>query len=193
MILTTTPSVEGKTIKKHLGIVTGTDIYLVGGLLGGGLVNQEKLFGEAYEKACDKMISKAPNADAIVNVQVQISSPGGVNYIIVLVTGTAVKLENINASNINENNINSSVQDDDTKSNFIKDDLLEEKRKEYGKILAKAEKFKDTFYDRDYRIRIYETIVRDIEVFADENFDDSVEKLQEYSTHLQLLKRKAIK
>lgn len=92
MILTTTPSVEGKTIKKYLGVVTGTDIYLVGGLIGGGLANQENLFGSAYKNACEKMKAKMPNADAIVNIQVQVASPGNLNNIIVIVTGTAVLL-----------------------------------------------------------------------------------------------------
>ena len=92
MILTTTPSVEGKTIKEYLGVVTGTDIYLVGGLIGGGLANQENLFGSAYKTACEKMKAKMPKADAIVNIQVQIASPGNLNNIIVIVTGTAVLL-----------------------------------------------------------------------------------------------------
>ena len=93
MILTTTPSVEGKTIKKYLGVITGTDIYLVGGLIGGGLANQENLFGTAYRNACEKMKAKNPKADAIVNIQVQVASPGNLNNIIVIVTGTAVQLE----------------------------------------------------------------------------------------------------
>ncbi len=92
MILTTTPSVEGKTIKKYLGVITGTDIYLVGGLIGGGLANQENLFGTAYQNACEKMKAKKPKADAIVNIQVQVASPGNLNNIIVIVTGTAVQL-----------------------------------------------------------------------------------------------------
>ena len=93
MILTTTPSVEGKSIKKYLGIVTGTDIYLVGGLIGGGLANQESLFGSAYKTACNRMKAKASGADAIVNVQIQACSPGNLNNIMVIVTGTAVMLE----------------------------------------------------------------------------------------------------
>ena len=95
MILTTTHSVEGKAIQKYLGVVTGTDIYLVGGLIGGGLANQENLFGTAYRNACEKMKSKMPDADAIVNIQVQVASPGNLNNIIVIVTGTAVLLGDI--------------------------------------------------------------------------------------------------
>ena len=99
MILTTTPTVEGKAVKEYLGVVTGTDIYLVGGLLGGGLANQEKLFGAAYKNACEKMKEKMPKADAIVNIQVQMASPGNLNNIIVIVTGTAVKLESVYKNN----------------------------------------------------------------------------------------------
>lgn len=93
MILTTTNSIEGKEITEYLGLVYGTDIYLVGGLLGGGMANQENLFGTAYSDAVDKMVSKAVKigADAIVGIQVNYTSPGNVNSMIVVVTGTAVK------------------------------------------------------------------------------------------------------
>jgi uncharacterized protein YbjQ (UPF0145 family) len=94
MIITTTPNVEGKQIKKYLGLVTGTDIYLVGGVFGGGLANQENLFGRAFENACTKMSNKAAakKADAIVGVTYTVSSPGSTADIIVTVTGTAVTL-----------------------------------------------------------------------------------------------------
>ncbi len=93
MILTTTTNIEGKKIKEYLSVVTGTDIYLVGGVFGGGWGNQENLFGAAYRNACENMKSKCPRADAIIGIQVQASSPGSSNNMIVLVTGTAVKLE----------------------------------------------------------------------------------------------------
>lgn len=104
MILTTTPSVEGKQIKKYLGVVTGTDIYLVGGIFGGGLGNQENLFGAAYANACGKMEEKAKrkHANAIVGIQTQVLSPGNLNNIIVVVTGTAVYLENMPISDARE-------------------------------------------------------------------------------------------
>ena len=92
MIVTTTPTIEGKRIKEYLEVVFGTDIYLVGGLLGGGLVNQETLFGGALKSATEKMIIKAAGADAIIGVHTEVLSPGGINSIIVVVTGTAVKL-----------------------------------------------------------------------------------------------------
>jgi uncharacterized protein YbjQ (UPF0145 family) len=98
MILTTTPTVEGKRIKEYLGIVSGTDIYLVGGLFGGGLANQENLFGSALNSATSTMKSKAFGADAIVGIRTEVLSPGNLNNIIVVVTGTAVKLEDANES-----------------------------------------------------------------------------------------------
>ena len=92
MILTTTHSIEGKEIKEYLGLVTGTDIYLVGGLFGGGMSNQERLFGTAYKSACGKLSEKATalGADAVVGINVTVSSPGTTGHIIVTVTGTAV-------------------------------------------------------------------------------------------------------
>lgn len=94
MIITTTNSVEGNEITEYLGLVYGTDIYLVGGLVGGGLVNQENLFGTAYKSAVEKMISKAEavNANAIVGIQTNYTAPGNRNNMIVVVTGTAVKV-----------------------------------------------------------------------------------------------------
>lgn len=92
MILTTTDCVEGRKIKEYRGIVSGTDIYLVGGLMGGGLANQENLFGWAFKTACEKMESKAYGADAIVGIHTEVLSPGNLNNIIVVVTGTAVTL-----------------------------------------------------------------------------------------------------
>ena len=43
MLKTTTENIEGKKIENYLGVVSGTDIYLAGGVLGGGMANQEKL------------------------------------------------------------------------------------------------------------------------------------------------------
>lgn len=94
IIITKTNNVEGRKINKYLGTVSGTDIYLVGGLLGGGLASQENLFCYSYGIAEKKMREKAVslNADAIVGVQTSMVSPGGLNNIIVIVQGTAVKL-----------------------------------------------------------------------------------------------------
>lgn len=51
MLKTTTENIEGKKIENYLGVVSGTDIYLAGGVLGGGMANQEKLYGKAVNTA----------------------------------------------------------------------------------------------------------------------------------------------
>ena len=71
-------------------------------------------------------------------------------------------------------------------------DIIDEE-KLYNSLVAKAEKFKDTFYDRDYRIRTYESIIKNMEILANKNYKDSAAKIQEYTNHLNLLKAKKIK
>lgn len=99
IIMSTTNQLEGFRIKKYLGIVGGTDIYLVGGLLGGGLGNQEKLFGSAYEIAKEHLksntLEKYPYANAVIGITTEVTSPGTTANIIVIVTGTAVIVEPI--------------------------------------------------------------------------------------------------
>ena len=90
MLKTTTENIEGKKIENYLGVVSGTDIYLAGG----GMANQEKLYGKAVNTAMLHLESKAIQlgADAIVGISVNLVSPGNANNIIVVVTGTAVKV-----------------------------------------------------------------------------------------------------
>ena len=97
MVLTTTPMVEGYRITEYLGTVTGTEIYLVGGLIGGGLANQEKLFGNAYTNALTKMQTKAKEmgADAVVGITVNFTGAANTGSVIVALVGTAVRLEPI--------------------------------------------------------------------------------------------------
>ena len=64
--------------------------------------------------------------------------------------------------------------------------------KMYNSAVMKAEKFKDTFYDRNYRIRTYESIVKNMEILANENYKDSALKLEEYASYLEMLKSKKI-
>jgi uncharacterized protein YbjQ (UPF0145 family) len=94
MILTTTDKIDGYTVEKYLGLVSGTDIYLVGGLLGGGLASQEKLFEAALSNARQHLISKANllGADAVIGIRQSFTAPGNVNNMILALTGTAVKL-----------------------------------------------------------------------------------------------------
>ncbi|MGN8896193.1 YbjQ family protein [Flavonifractor sp. HCP28S3_F3] len=93
--ITTTDHFDNAEITEYLGVVTGTDIYLVGGVLGGGMANQENLFGNAFNAAKGKMLKKAKErgGNAVVGTSVTLTSPGGANNMIVLVSGTAVKVE----------------------------------------------------------------------------------------------------
>ena len=94
MIVTTTNQIDGKRVTEYLDIVTGTDIYLAGGLLGGGAINQEKLFGnQSFPAAKQKMLDKAVtlNANAIIGTNVEVIALS-TSYLMVVVSGTAVKI-----------------------------------------------------------------------------------------------------
>ncbi len=104
MIIVTTPEVEGKSIKKVLGLVKGNTIRarnigrdilaLFRNITGGEIKDYTKLLAQAREQALDRMIEDAEKlgANAIVNVRFSTS------YIMqnaaeILVYGTAVILE----------------------------------------------------------------------------------------------------
>lgn len=93
--ITTTQTFANGVIEEHLGVVSGTDVYIIGGLLGGGLVSQEGLFDRALKKAKKHMMGKALmlGANAIVGMNFSITSSGNTNYIILAATGTAVKVK----------------------------------------------------------------------------------------------------
>ena len=93
--ITTTSSFEHYEIEEYLGPVSGTDIYLVGGVVGGGLANQETLFTSAFNNAKANMFSRATKlgANAVVGMQVNFTSPGNLNNMVVVVIGTAVKIK----------------------------------------------------------------------------------------------------
>ena len=63
----------------------------------------------------------------------------------------------------------------------------------YNKLLAMAERYKDTFFDRNLRIRIYESIIKDLQIYADNNFEDSVVKIEEFRAYLDGLKKRIYK
>ena len=81
MILVTTPTVPGKTIKETLGLVRGNTIRArhVGhdikaafrNLIGGEVVEYTKLMAESREQAIDRMVAAARelNADAVVSLR----------------------------------------------------------------------------------------------------------------------------
>lgn len=93
--ITTTDKFENYEIEEYYGTVSGTDIYLIGGLLGGGMSNQEKLFGAAFKNAKKLMFDKAKQkgANAVVGMTLQYAGCGTTGHMVVIATGTAVKLK----------------------------------------------------------------------------------------------------
>ena len=101
MLVLTTPSIEGKSIKTYHGIVTGstvrarhlgTDILAtLKNLIGGELKSYSILLTAAREQAMERMIANATelNADAVINFRFQTSTiaPGASE---VIAYGTAV-------------------------------------------------------------------------------------------------------
>ena len=104
MILVTTPTVPGKTIKETLGLVRGNTIRArhIGhdikaafrNLIGGEVVEYTKLMAESREQAIDRMVAAAQElgADAVVNMRLATSMimSGAAEL---LAYGTAVTLE----------------------------------------------------------------------------------------------------
>jgi len=105
MIVTTTPSIEGKSIKSYLGVVTGEAIMganmfkdLFAGirdLVGGRSATYEKELGNARDVAFQEMRERAAalGANAVVGVDIDYEVLGQNNgMLMVSVSGTAVKI-----------------------------------------------------------------------------------------------------
>jgi uncharacterized protein YbjQ (UPF0145 family) len=103
MIVTTTPSVEGRKITEYLGLVTGEVIMganvlrdfsaALSDFFGGRAGAYEDKLNEGRETAVDEMINRAAamGADAIVGVDLDYEVVGQ-TMLMISVTGTAVKL-----------------------------------------------------------------------------------------------------
>ena len=105
MILTTTPSVEGKTITKYCGIITGEAIlganifrdFFAGvrDIVGGRSGAYEKELGKARQIALEELETEATKvgANAVVGVDLDYEVVGqGGSMLMVSVSGTAVVL-----------------------------------------------------------------------------------------------------
>ena len=105
MIVTTTPSIEGRAIQSYLGIVTGEAIVgahlfkdLLAGIrdiVGGRSASYEKTLGEARQIALDELaeLARTRGADAVVGVDLDYEVLGANNgMLMVTASGTAVKL-----------------------------------------------------------------------------------------------------
>ena len=105
MIVTTTPSVEGKTITDYCGVVTGEAIlganlfrdFFAGvrDIVGGRSASYERELSKARQIALQELEEEASKvgADAVVGVDLDYEVVGqGGSMLMVTVSGTAVKL-----------------------------------------------------------------------------------------------------
>ena len=104
MILTTTPSIDGRPIHSYLGLVTGEAILganlfrdLFAGIrdvVGGRSAAYEKELANARETAIREMTERAQNgADAIVGIDLDYEVLGAQSSMLMVnASGTAVKL-----------------------------------------------------------------------------------------------------
>ena len=108
MLLTTTPSVEGKKIVKYVGLVTGETIIganifkdLFAGItdiVGGRSSSYERVLREGKDTALNEMqqYAAALGANAIVGIDLDYETVGtGGSMLMVTANGTAVVLENL--------------------------------------------------------------------------------------------------
>jgi uncharacterized protein YbjQ (UPF0145 family) len=105
MIVTTTPSIDGKSITAYLGVISsetiiGANIFkdILGGLrdvFGGRSGTYEKVLEEAKEYAMQELVEKAraAGADAVVGIDLDYETVGANgSMLMVSASGTAVKL-----------------------------------------------------------------------------------------------------
>jgi uncharacterized protein YbjQ (UPF0145 family) len=105
MLLTTTPTIEGRPIQQYLGVVTaetiiGANIFkdLFAGIrdiVGGRSGTYERVIEEARQSALTELQQKAQNmgANAVVGIDLDFETVGsGGSMLMVVATGTAVKI-----------------------------------------------------------------------------------------------------
>ena len=105
MILTTTPTVEGRTVARYLGVATGEAIVGANGfrdmcasvtdILGGRASSYESSIKKARLQALEELAEEAADlgADAVLAVSITYGAVGqGDSMFMVTATGTAVKL-----------------------------------------------------------------------------------------------------
>ena len=104
MILTTTPSVDGRTITEYLGVVTGEAILganimrdLFAGIrdiVGGRAGAYEEELRKAREIAMEELAAEATGrgADAVVGMDLDYETVGQGSMLMVTASGTAVRL-----------------------------------------------------------------------------------------------------
>ena len=103
MILSTTPTIEGHTIREYKGVVTGETIiganifkYLFAGIrdiVGGRSASYESVLREAKDTSLKEMMLRAQSlgANAIVGIDIDYETVGnGGSMLMVATSGTAV-------------------------------------------------------------------------------------------------------
>ena len=106
MLMTTTPSVEGKRIVRYLGVVTGENIIgeneirnflaRVRDFFGGRSASYEAVLREAKDTALEEMARQAEalGANAVVGIDLDYETVGGSgSMLMVTCSGTAVRVE----------------------------------------------------------------------------------------------------
>lgn len=104
MLLSTTDSIHGKTIVKHLGLVRGNTIRarhigkdILAGLrnvVGGEVTEYTKLMAESREQSIDRMVQEAQEMGANAVIAIRFSTSEVMNSAAeILVYGTAVVVE----------------------------------------------------------------------------------------------------
>jgi uncharacterized protein YbjQ (UPF0145 family) len=105
MLVTTTPNIEGKKVKKYLGLVSGTaimganifkDIFAgIRDIVGGRSGAYEQELIKAKEIAIEEMTeeAKSKGANAILGVDLDYETVGNGSMLMVSASGTAVVLE----------------------------------------------------------------------------------------------------
>ena len=106
MLMTTTPSVEGKRIVRYLGVVTGETIiganvfrdFLAGvrDFFGGRSGSYDAVLREAKDTALEEMVRQAEalGANAVVGIDLDYETVGGSgSMLMVTCSGTAVRVE----------------------------------------------------------------------------------------------------
>ena len=103
MILSTTPTIEGRTIREYKGVVTGETIiganfvkdFFAGirDIVGGRSGSYEKVLREAKDTSMKEMMARAEamGANAIVGIDIDYETIGEANSMLMVATsGTAV-------------------------------------------------------------------------------------------------------
>lgn len=103
MILSTTPTIEGRTIREYKGVVTGETIiganivkdFFAGirDIVGGRSGSYEKVLREAKDTSMQEMMQRAEamGANAIVGIDIDYETIGETNsMLMVAISGTAV-------------------------------------------------------------------------------------------------------